>query len=65
MEQPKVLSDFVKAKDLCEFLGITRSVLLAWVNRGLPYVRVGSQLLFREASVAEWLVKQEKVREEL
>ena len=57
------LTDFISGKALTEHLGITRAVLGSWMDRGLPYVRVGRSLYFREASVAGWLSAQERTRD--
>ncbi len=61
METPKTLSDFVAADALAKHLGISRAVLLAWRERGLPYIRVGMQVYFLESAVAAWLASQQKV----
>lgn len=63
MDEVKSLSEFITAKSLTEHLGISKSILRGWVDRGLPYIRVGLKLYFREASVAAWLARQEKVRD--
>ncbi len=59
------LSEFITAESLCKHLGISKSVLARWRDRGLPYVRVGLKLYFREASVATWLMTQERTHEPL
>ncbi len=66
MNQPAdSLSEFIPADNLQEHLKITRPVLRAWIERGLPYVRVGLRLYFRERSVAAWLSQQEKRQDPL
>lgn len=64
MEPPKTLAEFVSAESLSKHLGVSRNVLLDWLNRGLPYIRVGMRLYFREAAVCAWLASQEHVREQ-
>ncbi len=66
MNQPaESLSEFIPADNLQGHLKITRPVLRAWIARGLPYVRVGLRLYFREKSVAAWLSQQERTRDAL
>lgn len=60
---PQTLNEFVSAEALTKHLGITRQVLLAWIEKGLPYIRVGVRLYFLEASVAGWLVSRERTRD--
>ncbi len=57
------LSDFISAESLTTRLGITRAVLSRWIEKGLPYIRVGLRLYFHEASVAGWLARQERTRD--
>ena len=63
METTKTLEAFISAEQLTKHLGISRAVLGRWMDHGLPYIRVGLKLYFREASVAAWLASQEKVRQ--
>jgi len=63
MSPALTLSEFISAKALIEHLAVTRAVLASWMNRGLPYIRVGRSLYFREASVAGWLGTQERTRD--
>ncbi len=64
MESATSLEEFISAEQMTKHLGITRTVLGRWMDRGLPYIRVGLRLYFREASVAAWLARQEKVRQD-
>lgn len=64
METAKTLEEFISAENLTKHLGVTRAVLSRWQDRGLPYIRIGLRLYFREASVAGWLAGQEKVRQQ-
>ncbi len=63
MSEPTSLSEFLSAESLVKSLGISRAVLLAWTERGLPFIRVGMRLYFHEPAVASWLKTQEKVRD--
>ena len=65
MDEVKSLSEFITAESLSKHLGITRIVLTDWIHRGLPFIRVGRKLYFREASVATWLTTQERVSEDV
>lgn len=60
---PQTLSEFISAESLTKHLSISRSVLLSWIDKGLPYIRVGKRLYFQEGSVALWLATQERTRE--
>jgi hypothetical protein len=57
------ISEFLPDDELCEALKISRDVLDAWLGKGLPHIKLGKQLYFREASVAGWLGSQEQVRQ--
>ncbi len=61
-EPAKSISEFLPVKGLLESLGISRDVLYAWIDAGLPHIKIGQQLYFREVSVAGWLGAQEKVK---
>lgn len=63
MDEAQSLSEFITSESLTKHLGVTRNVLLGWLDHGLPYIRVGRQLYFREGSVAAWLARQENSRE--
>lgn len=63
MQPATTLSEFISAKALTEHLGVTRAVLARWMETGLPYIRVGRSLYFREASVAGWLSAREWTRD--
>jgi len=63
MEATRSLEEFISAEQLTKHLGISRAILGRWMDRGLPYIRVGVRLYFREASVAAWLGSEEKVRQ--
>jgi len=63
MSEPTSLSEFLPAESLVQSLGISRSVLLSWIDHGLPSIRVGKRLYFHEASVAAWLKRRERVQD--
>ncbi len=59
------LSEFIPAESLQEHLKISRTVLRSWMASGLPFIRVGLRLYFRERSVARWLSTQERTQDPL
>ncbi len=62
-EPAKSISEFLPDDGLCDALKISRDVLTDWIGKGLPHIKIGKQLYFREASVADWLGAQEQVRQ--
>ncbi len=63
MQEPQTLNDFIAAEKLTKILGISREVLLGWLDKGLPYIRIGVRLYFHEPAVAAWLKRQETTRQ--
>ncbi len=64
MSEAVSLSEFISKESLLKHLAISREVLSAWMGKGLPYIRVGRSLYFREASVAAWLSRQERTQDQ-
>ena len=57
--------ELVKAKTLCERLGITRGTLHRWLDLGLPFVPAsarGRTKLYRWENVVAWIEARETSR---
>lgn len=54
----------LKAKDIMEMYGVSRSTISRWLRKGLPYVKFGHQLMRFDADLVEqWLCKHHKESE--
>lgn len=49
--------DFLTAKQVSDFLSISRRTLCRWhrMRRGPPRIKIGRSVLYRRASVHDWL----------
>ncbi len=57
--------DFLDAKQLQQWLGISKPTLLCWLRRGddpFPGVKIGGRWRFRRKAVLEWWARQEQGR---
>jgi hypothetical protein len=58
---PKALSEFMSAEALAQAFGVEKGVVMRWIDKGLPYIRVDQRrVFFLEASVAVWLKGRER-----
>lgn len=57
-----VLDDWMSRDDLSQELGVSTDTLCRWETqrRGPPCIRIGKRVMYRRASVRDWLVKQEE-----
>lgn len=47
-------------EDMTEKFKVDQRTLYTWrKNEGLPFIKVGKQIYFREEAVNEWLMKKE------
>ena len=58
--RPISLDEFISAENLAKTFGVSKQTVFRWRESGLPYIRVGLKVLFRESSVAAWLASREE-----
>lgn len=58
----ELLQNYLDRAALAEAIGYTEKTLIRWEldGKGPPVTRVGRQVLYRRASVEQWLLAQEK-----
>jgi predicted DNA-binding transcriptional regulator AlpA len=64
-EQPlNLLADWISRDQLASELSITRETLARWEARheGPPCTRIGRKVLYRRASVQDWIRSREQTR---
>lgn len=53
--------NLLTTKEICEIYKISRNTVDRWRReKGLPYIRVGSGIRFKEEDVKEWIEKHSK-----
>jgi hypothetical protein len=62
MTMSELLQNYLDRAALAEAIGYTEKTLIRWEldGKGPPVTRVGRQVLYRRASVEQWLLAQEK-----
>jgi len=60
----KCLEKMLTAKEMCEWLGITRVTLKKWCEKGLPFYRADKLLRFDAKEVKGWLRNNGKNKED-
>ena len=51
-------------KEMCDYLGVSRDTLLAWINeKNMPASKVGRSWKFKTSEVDEWIKKWESCRQ--
>ena len=56
------MNDFLNARELQEWIGISKPTLLSWLNREedpLPGVKIGGRWKFRREAILSWWERQE------
>ena len=59
-----LLDDWMPRKELAGIIGISADTLKRWETRriGPPCIRIGRKVLYRRASVQDWISAQEQTR---
>jgi len=60
----KFLEKMLTAKEMCEWLGITRVTLKKWCEKGLPVYRGDKLLRFDVEEAKDWLRNNGKNKED-
>lgn len=56
----QALRETIRAKEAAEMLGVSEWVIYDWARRKIiPHIKVGKRVLFRRASILQWLDEQE------
>jgi excisionase family DNA binding protein len=58
------MSNYLTIEELTEKLQVHQKTLYNWrKNEGLPSIKIGKTIYFREEAVNEWLIKREHQEE--
>ena len=62
VSSPAILSDYITEGELARQLGVTQRTLRRWnaYGEGPPRTKVGCRILYRRASVTQWLANREQ-----
>ena len=50
------LKELISEKEMAKALGVGRSVLYGLRRKGLPHLRIGQTVFYRESDFVEWLL---------
>ena len=56
-EQKRDMEQYLSTNELMEMLGVSRSTINRLMDRGIPFIKVGSINRFPEKQVLSWLEK--------
>lgn len=57
----KIARETIVAKEAAAMLGVSEWVVYDWARKKLiPHIKVGKRVLFRRASIMQWLSEQEQ-----
>ena len=45
---------YLTTKDLCKMFSVTRQTINRWAKEGMPYIKKGHTIRFKESEVIEW-----------
>ncbi|WP_277669102.1 helix-turn-helix domain-containing protein [Caproiciproducens galactitolivorans] len=52
--------EYLTQQEVCSWLKISLATLWRWRKEGLPYVKYGNSVRFKETEVSKWLEKNRK-----
>lgn len=56
LEQSGLSSPYLNKQQVCEYLGISNNTLDAWIQKGLPAIKIGKTIRFHKESIDLWLI---------
>ena len=48
---------FLTTNELCELLKVSRRTIERWRKADMPYIKIGSNVRFKQREVLEWIEK--------
>ncbi|MCW0994014.1 helix-turn-helix domain-containing protein [Streptococcus anginosus] len=58
LNHSNIKSPFLNKQQTCAYLGISNNALDAWIQKGLPMIRIGKTVRFDKTEVKRWLQNQ-------
>lgn len=49
---------YLNKKQACNYLGISNNTLDAWIQKGLPAIKIGKTVRFNKQAIDSWLLSQ-------
>ena len=59
-EEKKIVEGYLNSKQLCDILNISRATLGTLVTKGVPHIRLTTEMRFKLSEVEDWLKKNTK-----
>lgn len=56
LEQSGLNSPYLNKQQTCDYLGISNNTLDAWIQKGLPAIKIGKTIRFHKESIDHWLI---------
>ncbi|MGQ7309225.1 helix-turn-helix domain-containing protein [Streptococcus suis] len=56
LEQSGLSSPYLNKQQACKYLGISNNTLDAWIQKGLPAIKIGKTIRFHKESIDCWLI---------
>lgn len=51
-------SPYLNKQQACNYLGISNNTLDSWIQKGLPYIKIGKSTRFNKQAIDTWLLSQ-------
>ena len=51
-------SPYLNKQQACQYLGISNNTLDNWIQKGLPYIKIGKSIRFHKETIDTWLLSQ-------
>ncbi|HEL2550145.1 helix-turn-helix domain-containing protein [Streptococcus suis] len=51
-------SPYFNKQQTCDYLGISNNTLDRWIQKGLPFIKIGKSIRFNKQAIDAWLLSQ-------